>query len=114
VEHAEMASVVNGQDDATLNQAILEHFNPSRKLSLRIEAPRELSYSDLEQIFKLLDNKKVSISRLELSNSPYPHTLNIVFVRPSLKQGYRSDWEPVQAISALLGQVQNWELAEAT
>ena len=83
-------------------------------LSLRIESPRELFYADLEHISKLLDNKKISISRLELSNSPYPHTLNIIFVRPSLKQGYRSDWEPVKALSSFLGQLQNWELSEAT
>jgi len=96
------------------NQAILEHFNPSKKLGLRIESPRELRYSDLDHISKLLDNKKISISRLELSNSPYPHTLHIIFVRPSLKQGYRSDWEPVKALSSFLGQLQNWELSEAT
>jgi hypothetical protein len=109
-----MAVVVNGQDDATLNQAILEHFNPGKILNLRIESPSELSYADLERISKLLDNKKISISRLELSNRPYPHTLHIIFVRPSLKQGYRSDWEPVKALSSFLGQLQNWELSEAT
>jgi len=105
--------VVTGQDDATLNQAILEHFNPCKKLSLRIEASRELSYVDLERISKLLENKKVTISKLELSNQPYPHTLHIIFVRPSIKQGYRSDWEPVKALSSFLGETQNWELTEA-
>ena len=108
-----MATIVNGQDDATLNQAILEHFNPSKELSFRIESPRELCYSDLEQISKLLDDKKVTILKLELSNRPYPCTLHIIFVRPSLKKGYRSDWEPVKALSSLLGPLQNWELSEA-
>jgi len=106
--------VVNGQDDTTLNQAILEHFNPSKKLNLRIESPRELFYADLERISKLLEHKNVDILELELSNQPYPHTLHIIFVRPSLKQGYRSDWEPVKALSSFLGQLQNWELSEAT
>jgi hypothetical protein len=107
-----MSMVVNGQDDTTLNQAMLEHSNPSKKLNLRIECPRELFYTDLESISRLLVHKNVNILRLERSKQPCPHTLNIIFIRPSLKQGYRGDREPTKAICSFVGQIQQWELGE--
>jgi hypothetical protein len=106
--------IANGQDDRTFNQALLEHFTPGKTLNLKIELPRQLFYSDLEHISKLLINQKVDILKLELSNIPYTHTLNVIFVRPSIKRGYQiNDWQPMKALSSFLTPLQNWELAES-
>jgi len=107
-----MLITVAGQDEPTLNQGMLEHFNPGQILSLRISANRSFIRQDLENMLILLNKQEVHVSGIQYTNIPYPFTLDITFTRPSVKKGY-SFWRPLHCLQSFLSNPPYWELSEA-
>lgn len=98
-----MPTAIEGTDEITLNQALLEHFNPGDRVDLYLSLPRSLSDSETQYVADALYDYGVDVQFTEMLTAPYPSTLRIVFTRPSRTEGYAIAFLPIIPILAAIG-----------
>lgn len=78
------ALAVEGVGEGLLNERLLEFFEVGDQVDLRFSLTRRLTDAELHIYGDHLVDHGLAVKVVETIATPYPHTLRVVFTRPSM------------------------------